>query len=470
MPQRTKIQDRAVESLFDVFEGMCEGAISVDHHARIVWINEKYRSLLNVGDSDEVLGQDIENIIPESLMRQVIRTGKPIPIDIMRFGDRHFVVSRLPLRDSAGRIAGAVGFVLYDSLDYLKPLISKFERLHSRLSTAEAELAVAHRTRYSIANIVGASPQMVEIRRQARRLAQMAGSVLLLGETGTGKELLAQSIHTASDRAQRPFVAVNMSAIPETLLEAEFFGVAPGAYTGADRRGRKGKFEIASGGTLFLDEIGDMPVHLQAKLLRALEEQASEPIGSNEVRHVDVRIIAATSQDLEAKVKTGEFRKDLFYRLNVLPIHIPPLRERLFDVRPLAEVLLEQIAAVNGMPVREIDNAALLLLQRHAWPGNVRELRNVLERACLANDDSVLGAEVVAPLLPNLSAPQDSPAGNAQAGPSLPDLIANVERESIMGALRTTGGKKAAAARMLGIARSTLYEKIEEHGLSDFQS
>ena len=467
MPPDIEVQNRAVETLFQVFEDMSEGAMSVDRHARIVWMSEKYRALLGV---DDVLGRDVEDVIPESLMREVVQSGKPIPIDIMRFGERQFVVSRLPLRDNGGHIVGAVGFVLFDRVDYLKPLISKFERLQSRLSTAEAELAAAHRTRYSIANIIGVSPQMVEIRRQARRIAQMTGSVLLLGETGTGKELLAQSVHTASDRARHPFVAVNMSAIPETLLEAEFFGVAPGAYTGADRRGRKGKFEIASGGTLFLDEIGDMPVHLQAKLLRVLEEQAFAPVGSNEVRRVDVRVIAATSQDIEAKVRSGDFRKDLFYRLNVLPIRIPPLRERRIDVRPLAEVLMEKIAAANGTVVREIDGAALVLLQRHAWPGNVRELRNVLERACLASDESVLGAEVFAPLLPDLPSSGGTPNGEGPSGPSLPDLIASVEREAIMGALRSTGGKKAAAARLLGIARSTLYEKIEDHELSEFRS
>ena len=185
MQPDVEIHDRAVETLFAVFEDMCEGAISVDRRARVVWINDKYRSLLGVDDDDSFLGRDIEEIIPESLMREVVRTGKPIPVDIMRFGDRNFVVSRLPLHDNSGSVIGAVGFVLYDSLDYLKPLISKFERLQSRLSSAEAQLAAARRARYSIANIVGVSPEMIEIRRQARRVAQLSGAVLLLGETGT---------------------------------------------------------------------------------------------------------------------------------------------------------------------------------------------------------------------------------------------------------------------------------------------
>ena len=465
-----EVQAHAVESLFDMFEEMCEGAMSVDHNARIVWINEKYRKLLGVAD-DDVLGEDVENVIPESLMREVVNSGRPIPVDIMRFGEQNFVVSRLPLQDASGRVIGAIGFVLYDNLDYLKPLISKFERLQDKLTSVEAQLEAARRTRYSIANIVGISPEMVEIRRQARKIAQSSSPVLLLGETGTGKELLAQSIHTASERAQRPFVAVNMAAIPDTLLESEFFGVAPGAFTGADRRGRKGKFEVAHGGTLFMDEIGDMPKHLQVKLLRALEEQVVEPVGSNEVRKVDVRVVAATSQDLEAKVGQGAFREDLYYRLNVLPVRIPPLRERLVDIRPLAEVLLEQIAAAQKTPVRELDSGGLLRAQQHSWPGNVRELRNILERACLENENGALTAELMGRLLP---APERTPAEirdqSALASLSLPQRIANLEREAILDALNETRGKKAPAARLLGISRSTLYEKIEEHKLSEHRT
>lgn len=471
MGPSSNIQTRAVESLFEVFEEMCEGAISVDRQSRIVWINEKYRVLLGLGDDEDILGRDIEEVIPESLMRQVVESGTPVPVDIMSFGERHFVVSRLPLYDDASRIIGAVGFVLFDSLDYLEPLISKFESMQTRLTSAEAELAAERRTRHSIANFIGISPQMVEIRRLARRMSQVNSPVLVLGETGTGKELLAQSIHAASQRSNRPFVAVNMAAIPESLLESEFFGVAPGAYTGAERQHREGKFDIANGGTLFLDEIGDMPVALQAKLLRVLEEQCFEPVGSNEVRQIDVRVIAATSQDILAKLESGRFRRDLFYRLNVLPVQIPPLRERLMDLRPIAEVLLEKITQTNGTTVRELDSGALLLLQQHTWPGNVRELRNILERACLVSGAGVLTADVFEQLLP-AGTGTSGPAKPrpAQGGHSLPQRVANLEREAIIDALASTAGKKAPAARLLGISRSTLYEKIQEYNLSDIRS
>ncbi|MDJ0895096.1 MAG: sigma 54-interacting transcriptional regulator [Alphaproteobacteria bacterium] len=457
---------RVVESLFDLFDEICEGAISVDRQARVVWINEKYLKLLELGEEEDVLGRNVEEIIPESMMREVVETGRPILLDIMRFGARHFVVSRLPLRDRHDNVTGAVGFVLYDKVDHLKPILSKFERLQRALDRAQQQLAAERRTKYSFSSIIGGSREIDDVKRQARRAAVRDSQVLLLGETGTGKELLAQAIHAASARASKPFVAVNVAAIPENLLEAEFFGVAPGAYTGADRRPREGKFQLADGGTLFLDEIGDMPVHLQAKLLRAVEEQEIEPLGSTKLAKVDVRVIAATSQDLDRKIEQGSFRSDLFYRLNVLPLRIPPLRDRLDDLRPLCDALLERIAMHTDPPPREIEDDAIALLSGYTWPGNIRELRNVLERACMLTDASALTAEHFREILPT-SAPAKRRT-QAVSGPvgSLAERVTEVERESIIAALRATGGKKAPAAKLLGISRSKLYEKLREYELS----
>jgi transcriptional regulator with PAS, ATPase and Fis domain len=296
------------------------------------------------------------------------------------------------------------------------------------------------------------------VKRQARRAAQSDSTVLLLGETGTGKELLAHAIHAASARAERPFVGVNLAAVPETLLEAEFFGVAPGAYTGADRKGRDGKFKLADRGTLFLDETGDMPLALQAKLLRALQEQEIEPLGSNRVIKVDVRVIAATSRDLKSMVAEGRFREDLYYRLNVLPVRLPALRERLTDLEALAESLLESIAARTGLPQRELSPSAMAALAAHRWPGNIRELRNALEQAAMLTDSVRLSAEDFAQVLPVPGVQADRrKAGQLRP---LPQLIAELERSSIQSALAATGGNKVSAARMLGISRATLYEKL----------
>jgi transcriptional regulator with PAS, ATPase and Fis domain len=265
--------------------------------------------------------------------------------------------------------------------------------------------------------------------------------------------------------------------VPDTLLEAEFFGVAPGAYTGADRKGRPGKFKLADGGTLFLDEIGDMPLTLQAKLLRVLQEQEVEPLGSNRVERVDVRVIAATSRDLPAMVAEGRFRADLYYRLNVLPIRLPPLRERLADLDALADHLLEDIARRTGLPAPKILTAdAVELLATQPWPGNIRELRNVLEQACLMSDELVLSAALITrPLAaeraesgaPAAPPPATNAAGAVPAGlplaadvKPLAEAVAELEARAIRAALDATKGNKLAAARMLGIARATLYEKM----------
>ena len=327
-----------------------------------------------------------------------------------------------------------------------------------------------------MASFIGSSPAALEVKRQARRVAQTDSTVLLLGETGTGKELLAHGIHAASRRAHEPFVGVNIAAVPETLLEAEFFGVAPGAYTGAERKGRDGKFKLADGGTLFLDEIGDMPLMLQSKLLRALQEQEIEPLGSNRIERVDVRIDAATSRDLAAMVAAGSFRADLFYRLNVLPIRLPPLRERLADLEALVEALSEDIARRSGLPARSVSPEALALLARNTWPGNNRELRNTLEQAALMTDELVLEARHFEPMraapalpaiapppaLPERAQPPDPVPASAGVRP-LSEQVAATERAAIAQAMAATGGNRAAAARLLGMPRSVLYERLARY-------
>ncbi|MBA3904375.1 MAG: sigma-54-dependent Fis family transcriptional regulator [Rhodocyclaceae bacterium] len=456
------IRHVAMQSMFELLEGLCEGTLVVDRDARIVWMSEKYAAKLGLNGAAETLGREVEQVIPSSLMREVLRTGKPILLDIMQFGNESFVVTRIPLRDESGEVIGAIGFALYDRLHYLKPLVSKFSRLQNALASAEKKLAEERSAKYTFSSFVGSSPACLEVKRQARRAAQLDATVLLLGETGTGKELLAQAIHAAGPRAHKPFVGVNVAAIPETLMEAEFFGAASGAYSGADKRGREGKFKLADGGTLFLDEIGDMPLPLQAKLLRVLQEQEFEPLGSNEMVKVDVRIIAATSIDLQKLVAEGRFRADLYYRLNVLTLSVPPLRERLADLDALSEHVLDQIARRSGMPVREIAPDAIELLRSHDWPGNIRELRNVLERATMLTDDVRLALDDFVSILriPLREAESSEPVRRYD------DALAEFERRVIREALQSTGGKVPEAAKLLGLGRATLYKKLVSLGIS----
>ncbi len=481
----------AAQSMFETLASTAMGMLVVDREHRIVWISDGYRQFLPALERAEAdfVGRPVEEVVPNTLMAQVIDTGQAILVDLLTNKAGTFLVSRLPLRDAGGVVIGAIGLVLLDHPETtMQPLIGKFSRLQRELDDARRQLA-AHltgqrRTKHTIASFIGASPPAVEVKRQARRVAQTDSTVLLLGETGTGKELLAHGIHAASTRAAKPFIAVNIAAVPESLLEAEFFGVAPGAFTGADRKGRDGKFRIADGGTLLLDEIGDMPLALQSKLLRVLQEQEVEPLGSNQVQRIDVRIIAATSRDLPAMVAAGTFRADLFYRLNVLPIRLPPLRERAADLEALVETLAEDIARRSGLPHKNLSADALDLLARHAWPGNIRELRNVLEQVTLMSDDMLLtaahlsGVVVVATLdaspptplvlrAARCARPDSQPVPEVGVLPPramrikpLPQAVAELEAGAIRDALLATGGNKLAASRLLGISRATLYQKL----------
>lgn len=454
------IRRRAVQSMFDHLASMCEGLVAVDREVRIAWMDDKYKTLLGI-DYD-VTGRIVEEVIPNSLMRQVVTTGKPILLDIMEFGARSLVVIRLPLLGEDGDIQGGIGLVLFDRAEYLKPLVAKFTRLQEELNRTRRELAGERQAKYTFSQFLGTSEDVRQVKTLARRAAQMDSTVLLLGETGTGKELLAHAIHAGGARASKPMVSINVAALPETLLEAEFFGVAPGAFTGADPKGRAGKFQLADGGTLFLDEIGDMPLSMQTKLLRALQEKEIEPLGGNRVLRVDVRIIAATSKDLAGLVRANLFRADLYYRINVVPITLPPLRQRTEDIGLLAESILDRLRMRLGEGPRELAPSAIQALKDHDWPGNVRELHNVLERVCMLVEAPVLTADHFATILPQSDGAVTEPPASPR---SLAAAVDEAERSAIAAALRQTGGNRSAAAKLLSISRASLYERMAAFGM-----
>lgn len=488
------ILELAARSMFELFANASEGMMLVDRQARVVWINEQYKRFLPALGFERVedfVGHPVASVVQNTQMHQVLESGKPILIDLLTNRAGTFVVSRIPLRDSGGEVIGALGIVLFDHAETsLQPLVGKFSLLQRDLDDARRELASQRlsqrrserhgqrQSRYTFASFVGTSAAAVEVKRQARRAAQTSSSVLLLGETGTGKELLAHAIHASSARSAHPFISLNIAAVPDTLLEAEFFGVAPGAYTGADRKGREGKFRLAHGGTLFLDEIGDMPLVLQAKLLRALQEGEIEPLGSNKLIPFDARVIAATSRDLRKLVSEGNFREDLFYRLNVLPIRVPPLRERREDMAALVEVLGEDMALRSGEQPPELSAEALALLSAQFWRGNIRELRNVLEQVMMRSDshhilpthlEAVLRESGIAQLAPMpvavlSDAAVPTTATDSPAMLPIAELVAQLERKAIAAALSTAGGNKTAAAKLLGMSRATLYGRLRSIG------
>ncbi len=463
----------AARALMLMIDEMIEGAILVDREARLIWSNtrhvwfgEKQIAALGRQSMAEMMGEPVERVLPHSRMREVVETGQPMPLDIMCHGERTLLVSRLPLRDERGRVVGGLAFALKDSLPHLLPVADRLARLQMQPLRAERSPARA-RPKYSLDMLVGASPAMVRVKQLVRRAAATGSGVLLLGETGTGKEVVAQAIHAASERADRPFVAVNVAAIPDTLLEAEFFGVAPGAYTGAGRQARPGRFQRAHGGTLFLDEIGDMPLLLQAKLLRTLQEREVEPLGSGQVVPVDVRVIAATSRPLAEMVAAGTFRRDLYYRLNVFPIHLPALRARGEDLDGLVAAISARLAVELNQRVRPLTASALERLAAHDWPGNVRELANVIEQVYVRTEGERITADDLADILPAV-APAVAPAvsGCGRTRP-LAEAVDELERTLLVAALAEVGGNRRAAAQALGLSRTNLYAKLQKHGLAE---
>jgi transcriptional regulator with PAS, ATPase and Fis domain len=462
------IHARAMATLFERLEQLCEGAIAIDRAGTVVYVNEKYLPALGLRHTSEAIGRPIEEIIPNSLMRRVVETGKPILLDIMELGREQLVVTRMPIEDENRKVIGAIGFVLYDHLDSLKPLIARVSQLESDLRLAKRQLSHPRSARFTFDDFIGDTAGIAQAKELARRAARQNVTVLLTGETGTGKEMLAQAIHNASSRADKPFVSVNVAAIPDTLIESEFFGAAPGAYTGADRKGRDGKFRIADGGSLFLDEIGEMPLQLQAKLLRVLQEREIEPLGSDKLTRVDVRVIAATNVDLQKRVNEGAFRSDLFYRLNVLSITLAPLRECLDDLPEICARLLEDISISGDYVNPRITPSALAALARYDWPGNVRELRNILERALILSDSGRLTGDDFARILPVGGAEMKRTALAGHAGGVVPyaEAEAAFERQTLEHALLASNGQISEAARLLRISRATFYKKLAKFGLA----
>jgi DNA-binding NtrC family response regulator len=372
-----------------------------------------------------------------------------------------------------GTIDSAVEVTRLGAVDYVtKPF--RLEELKSRLVRAAHSVELQRenrllreqlRTRPGFGGLIGLSPKMESVYKVIGKVSQHDYPVLILGESGTGKELVARSVHFSSPRKERPFVPVDCSSLTPTLIESELFGYVKGAFTGA-LQSKQGLLESAQGGTLFLDEIGDMPIDMQAKLLRALQEHEIKPVGSTERKRINVRIIAATNRDLEAAIRSSSFRQDLYFRLNVVQIKLPPLRDRKNDVPLLVTSFLEKLSPPDAPP-RTISEDAMLRLMAYDWPGNVRELENAVARAVALGSGPIVS---VADLPSNLHYP------SSERAPEKDELLPleELERRAILRMLRETGGDKLAAARLLGIGKTTLYRKLKQyhmdHSAGDGQS
>lgn len=441
-----------------VFENAHEPMIVTDKDGKILLLNRSYREFLNVQD---VIGQPVTDVIENTRMHIVGQEGVAEIADIQQIKGQNMIAHRIPIMDE-GKVIAVLGTVLFQDVQELTALAAMVAQLKDELTYYKKELRRRMGATYHFDQIVGYSQKLQELKKFSQKVAKSDSTVLITGESGTGKELFAHAIHAESKRKMGPFIRVNCAAIPDSLLESELFGYEEGAFTGAVRRGKKGKFELANHGTILLDEIGDMPLPLQAKLLRVLQEKEVERVGAVRTTPIDVRVIASTNSDMLQSIKEGKFRADLYYRLNVVSLSIPPLRERLEDLPELVSNLLKQLGESTGVVVRAIDEEVWNVLRGYSWPGNVRELKNVLERALHLLEDDVLKKEHV--WLPV----SDEGALVSLSSPThvvrpLKEVLEEAEQEALRQAMQQAGGNKLIAAKLLQISKSSFYEKWEKY-------
>lgn len=446
--------------LQSIVQSTQEGYLAVNNEGRIIMLNRPMAELLGVS-LEKATGRHITEVIPDKRLQLLLWKSKLEYGEMVHIHGKDVVVMRAPLYNQ-GKIAGTISKVIFQNIEQLLNMPEKFNP-HPREAPAFKPRSPAFPSaRYTLDDLVGESHSMQQLKETIRRVAKGPSTVLIQGESGTGKELVAHALHNASPRCMGPFIKVNCAAIPENLLESELFGYQEGAFTGAKKGGQVGKFEQGHGGTIFLDEIGDMPPAMQAKILRVLQEKEIERLGDSRPRPVDVRVIAATNRNLEELVRQGQFREDLYYRLNVVSLHIPPLRERMEDLPHLVQHFIKKLNQKFGLSVKDLSREAWEILSNYDWPGNVRELENALERAFNLVDGSIIEVNHLPPYLQKLSGEQKR-KNPGQC--SLTSLLQEVEREALLEALAKAGGNKVKAAKALGISRAWLYKKMKQHGI-----
>ena len=448
-----------LEVLGDIYGHAYHGMVVVDREGRIIkW---DYEELLGYRE-EEVLGKYAQDVIENTRMHIVVKTGKKEIFQLQKVKGRYLLTSRIPIYKN-GKIIGAVGTTFFKNADELRIVVSKIDALENTVNKYKSEISHLFQSKYSFRDIITQDDAMHALIDIAKKASKSSSTVLIQGESGTGKEFFAHAVHSESSRRFGPFVTINCAAIPRDLLEAELFGYEEGAFTGARKHGKLGKFELANGGCLLLDEIASMPIEMQAKLLRVLETKTFERVGGTSQIELDARIIAATNENLEQRVKEGQFRQDLYYRLNVIQLNVPPLRARIDDVPLLAVDILKNLP--NDLLVGRrglISPETVSVLKQHNWPGNVRELRNVIERAVNLSQ----GDEIIPDYLPDyLLEKSNFFAESYEASGLLKHAVEKAEREAILRALRKYANNKTLAAKALGIHRTSLYKKMAQYGI-----
>jgi PAS domain S-box-containing protein len=450
---------KKIEFYETILDNIHNGVMITDPHGKVIFFSKTYGNFLGV-DPDQMVGKHCTEVLENTRMHIVAQTGIPEINQPHRIRDQDMVVQRIPIQ-MHGEVIAVYGQVMFKDVRDVHALSKKLNVLESKVEFYEKELESLRSSKYTINNIVGKSNRILEPKKLALKASQTNSPVLLIGESGTGKELFAHAIHHASDRRPYPFIRLNCAAIPKDLLEAELFGYEPGAFTGAGTRGKPGKFELAHKGTIFLDEISDLPLEMQPKLLRVIEEKETERLGGTRITKINFRLIAATNENLEKSVEQGKFRKDLYYRLNVILIPIPPLRERKEDIPLIAAKLIEILNRDIGTGMPQISPEVLAILENYDWPGNVRELANILERMIYAAEGDTIDVHHLPFFLQRMG------QGSVKTQPShLKQLREDMEKEALLHAIRISNDNKNKAARLLGIHRTALYKKMKKLNIS----
>ena len=449
----------SIDTLSDILDTEHYGMCLVDRDGYIIkWYYEKFFNI----KASAAVGRHVTEVIENTRLHIVAQTGVKELMQLQEINGSMVITNRIPLIHNH-EVIGAAGTIIFRDIKEIAHLHNRMSKLEDNFKAYRSEIAKMYAAQYHFDDIITNNQKMLNLKHLGQTIARSDASVLIQGESGTGKELFAQAIHNDSLVSHQPFVSLNCSSIPKELLEAELFGYESGAFTGARKDGKIGKFELAGEGTLFLDELGTMPMDMQVKLLRVLESKEYVPLGSNKKIPFKARVIAATNENLSSSMKNGSFRSDLYYRLNVININIPPLRERIEDLPLLCSNLLSQKADMYQQSHLHMSQEAMDLLNLHNWPGNVRELRNVMDRAAIICE----GSEILPQHLPEYiqaykkAAPLESTDGYYHYE------IACLERQLISNALRDNGGNRQAAARQLGIHRSLLYKKMKDLNIHD---
>ncbi|EWG10605.1 sigma-54 interaction domain-containing protein [Cytobacillus firmus] len=451
---KSALFDLPVQMVETIVENAFGWLVVVNKEGTIIYINKNYCDFLEV-EREQVLGKHVSGVIENSRMHIVAESGKEEIADLQFIRGNYMIANRIPIFFD-GEVIGAFGTVFFRDT---KEWMQMNSHVKSMLTKIQSYIqGIDPSVKYSLDDILGGSSQIHSLKEKVKMVAASDISVLIRGESGTGKELFAHSIHQLSNRSHQPFVKINCGAIPEHLLESELFGYEEGAFTGAKKGGKKGKFQLADGGTLFLDEIGDMPLNMQVKLLRALQEGEIESVGSTSPVKVDVRIIAATNRPLEKMMEEKRFREDLFYRINVVPFMVPSLRDRMEDLPLLIDSFIKKITKKSGKRISAIEEEVIEKFHQYSWPGNIRELENVIEASIHLTSNETITTESLPDYMKETAV---YPVGKK----NLKDILEETEKRILSQSLSKYNNDRIAAANALGISKSSMYEKLKKYGI-----